>query len=176
MRENGGVYTHAATWAVIAAAMLGRGKSAYRIYCKLNPVLRGRRPDTYVAEPYVTPGNIEGPDSGHFGRGGWTWYSGSAAWLFKAGLEWILGVRGTYDGLLVDPCIPPAWSGYSVRRIFRGVVYDIAVKNPNHVEYGVKELWVDGQRVQCIGGPRNAVLPMFQQGTLHEVTVVLGKP
>ena len=176
MRENGGVYTHAATWAVMAAAMLGRGASAYRIYAKLNPIMRGRKPDRYYAEPYVTPGNIEGPDSPFYGRGGWTWYSGSAAWLYKVGLEWILGIRGTSEGLLVDPCIPPEWSGYKATRVFRGIVYTIVVRNPDHVEYGVKELWVDGKRQPISKGPRDAVLPLFEQGSVHEATVILGKP
>jgi cellobiose phosphorylase len=175
MRENGGVYTHAATWAVIAAAMLGRGGSAHRLYNKLNPISRGRKPVAYCAEPYVTAGNIEGPDSAHFGRGGWTWYSGSAAWLFKVGLEWILGVRPSVDGLLIDPCIPSTWSGYRVKRTFRGVAYNIEVRNPERVECGVKEVWVDGKALGPSMGPRQTTLPLFQPGTVHDVTVVLGK-
>lgn len=174
MRENGGVYTHAATWAILAEAMLGRGEAAYRLYAKLNPILRGRKPDVYCAEPYVTPGNIEGPDSAFFGRGGWTWYTGSAAWLFKVGVEWILGVRATCDGLLIDPCIPRAWSGYKVRRTFRGAVYNIEVRNPNHVECGVKEMWVDGARHCETKGPREKVVPAFEPGTSHEVVAILG--
>lgn len=174
MRENGGVYTHGATWAIIAEAMLGRGDAAYRMYSKLNPINRGKRPDDYFAEPYVTPGNIEGPDSAFFGRGGWTWYTGSAAWLFKVGLEWILGVRPTFDGLLLDPCIPAAWDGFKVHRTFRGATYNIEVKNPEHVQCGVKELYVDGERHCTTRGPRNKVVPPFAVGTTHEVVVVLG--
>ena len=174
MRENGGVYTHAATWAIIAAAMLGRGESAYRMYSKLNPIVRGRKADRYYAEPYVTPGNIEGPESAFFGRGGWTWYSGSAAWLFKAGLEFILGVRGTLDGLLIDPCIPGTWDTYSVRRIFRGAVYNINVQNPGHVHCGVKEVRLDGEVYGSAMGPREKRLPVFERGTVHDIVVVLG--
>ena len=174
MRENGGVYTHGATWAVIAAAMLGRGESAFRIYSKLNPVNRSKDPDRYFAEPYVTPGNIEGPDSRFFGRGGWTWYSGSAAWLFKVGFEWILGIRPTVEGLVIDPCIPRAWKGFKARRDFRGATYQIQVKNPDHVEHGVKELIVDG--VAAIPGtdPRHTILPVFPAGSSHMITVILG--
>lgn len=174
MRENGGVYTHGATWAVIAAAKLGRGEPAYRLYSKLNPVNRGKKPDTYFAEPYVTPGNIEGPDSTFFGRGGWTWYSGSAAWLFKVGLEWILGVRPAFDGLMLDPCIPAEWESFTVRRVFRGATYNIEMKNPDHVCCGVKELWVDGERHCMTRGPRNKVVPEFTPGTSHQVVVILG--
>lgn len=174
MRENGGVYTHGATWSVIAAAMLGRGETAYRFYSKLNPINRGKNPDKYVAEPYVTPGNIEGPDSKYFGRGGWTWYSGSAAWLFKVGLEWILGIRAATDGLLIDPCIPPSWDGFSVKRIFRGAVYKIEVKNPSHVQCGLKEMWVDGKRHCMTRGPREKTVPQFPAGTTHSVVAILG--
>ena len=175
MRENGGVYTHGATWAVIAEAILGRGAAAYRIYSKLNPINRGKKPDEYFAEPYVTAGNIEGPDSRFFGRGGWTWYSGSAVWLFKVGLEWILGVRATAEGLLIDPCIPSDWDGYTVRRVFRGAVYTIEVQNHEHVECGVKELWVDGERHCMTRGPREKIIPTFPAGTEHKVVVVMGR-
>jgi len=175
MRENGGVYTHAATWAVIAAAMLGRGKSAHRMYSRLNPVNRGMKPDVYCAEPYVTAGNIEGPESPFYGRGGWTWYSGSAAWLFKAGLEWILGVRASIDGLVIDPCIPPSWDVYTVRRTFRGADYEITVRNPAHVECGVRQITVDGRAMTHPAGVRHATLPPYPRGTVHTVEIVLGK-
>jgi cellobiose phosphorylase len=175
MRENGGVYTHGATWAVIAAAILGRGESAYRIYAKLNPVNLGMKPDAYYAEPYVTAGNIEGPESPFYGRGGWTWYSGSAAWLFRVGLEWILGVRPTVDGLIVDPCIPSAWNTYTVRRTFRGAEYAITVRNPGHVECGVREFSVDGRTMEGPGGTRHALLPVFPAGGTHEVVIVMGR-
>jgi len=174
MRENGGVYTHGATWAVIAAAILGLGGSAHRIYSKLNPIVRGRTPERYVAEPYVTAGNIEGPDSRFFGRGGWTWYSGSAAWLFKVGLERILGVRPTINGLLIDPCIPGTWKGYSVHREFRGARYIIGVTNPAHVETGVRELRVDGKAISLTAGPRETLLPVYPAGSEHRVQVILG--
>jgi cellobiose phosphorylase len=173
MRENGGVYTHGATWSVIAAAILGRGESAYRMYSNLNPVNRGKQPDRYVAEPYVTPGNIEGPDSECFGRGGWTWYTGSAAWLFKAGLEWILGIRATRRGLLVDPCIPPSWKHYAVKRTFRGAVYHINVESRGGVSTGVNSAIVDGSPLTT-GGLRGVLLPIFPAGTEHQVTVRLG--
>jgi len=175
MRENGGVYTHGATWAVIAGAMLGRGASAFRIYSKLNPINRGKKPDVYYAEPYVTAGNIEGPDSAFAGRGGWTWYSGSAAWLFKVGLEWILGIRPAADGLLVDPCIPPGWKRYTVRRSFRGSIYEIEVRNPSGVQSGVQELWLDGKQICTDSGPRAKRLPSLGDGKVHHVSAVLGR-
>jgi cellobiose phosphorylase len=175
MRENGGVYTHGATWAVVAAAILGRGKSAYRMYSELNPINRGMNPKKYVAEPYVTPGNIEGPDSPFFGRGGWTWYSGSAAWLFKVGLESILGIRPSLEGLVVDPCIPPDWKKFRVRRTFRGTVYEIEVRNPGAVQSGVKEALVDGKQITNSGTMRGVCLPPGSPGTTVRAVVTMGR-
>ncbi len=175
MRENGGVYTHAATWAVIAEALLGRGDEAFRMFSKINPINRGKKPDEYFAEPYVTPGNIEGPDSKFYGRGGWTWYSGSATWLFKVGLEWILGIRPTLEGLVIDPCIPAAWGGFKVRREFRGATYFIEVKNPEHVNHGLKEILIEGDKYaeQCLTS--KPALPVFKPGSTHEIVVTLGR-
>jgi len=175
MRENGGVYTHAATWAVIAEALLGRGEEAFRMFSKINPINRGKRPEEYMAEPYVTPGNIEGPDSAFYGRGGWTWYTGSAGWLFKVGLEWILGVRAAFDGLVIDPCIPAGWKGFTVRRNFRGASYVIEVRNPEHVNQGVKELCIDGEKsAEPCAAPARP-LPVFAAGSTHHVVVTLGR-
>jgi cellobiose phosphorylase len=123
----------------------------------------------------VTSGNIEGPDSKFFGRGGWSWYTGSATWLFKVGLEWILGIRPTFEGLIIDPCIPKKWSTYTVRRTFRGAQYTIEVRNPMHVNCDVLELWVDGERHCMTKGPRNKVVPQFDAGTKHSVLAILGK-
>jgi cellobiose phosphorylase len=173
MRENGGTYTHAATWSVIAHAKLKRAEAAYRSFSKINPIIRGAKPDEYVAEPYVTPGNIDGPDSRFYGRGGWTWYTGSAAWLFKAGTEWILGVRATSNGLLVDPCIPKAWKKYSVKRTFRGVTYHIIVKNPKHVSHGVVKATIDGKAFPFTNG--NCLLPFSEGISEHTVEIIMGK-
>ncbi|MCJ7552821.1 MAG: glycosyl transferase family 36, partial [Ignavibacteriaceae bacterium] len=119
-RENGGVYTHAATWAIWAYSILKDNKNAYEVYKRLSPINNGMNPDEYAAEPYVTPGNIDGPDSPHYGMGGWTWYTGSASWLQKVIVEFIIGVRATQDGLLIDPCIPDHWKEFSIKRKFRG--------------------------------------------------------
>ena len=136
---------------------------------------RGKDPARYCAEPYVTAGNIEGPASAFYGRGGWTWYTGSAAWLFKAGLEWILGIRPEFNGLRIDPCIPSVWKKYTVRRTFRGATFNIHVENPDGVECGVKELTVDGVRHCMTKGPRDKTIPVFPAGTSHTIRAVLGK-
>jgi cellobiose phosphorylase len=173
-RENGGVYAHAATWSVIAAAMLGRGEAAYRIFSKLNPVNRGAKPDEYCAEPYVTPGNIDGPESEFYGRGGWTWYTGSAAWLFKVGLEWILGVRPVTKGLLVSPCIPRKWKGFKVNRTFRGAVYEIEVKNPGRVNTGITRVTIDGVETKGWTPGDSVLLPVFEAFSRHTVSITMG--
>ncbi|MCW5935974.1 MAG: hypothetical protein KIT11_01540 [Fimbriimonadaceae bacterium] len=128
LRENGGVYSHAATWAVQAAAMMGDADEALQLFLGLCPPLRSAKDaDLYAAEPYVMPGNSDGPDSPFEGRAGWTWYTGSAAWLRRVAIRWLCGVRATLDGLVIDPNLPSAWDGFTMRRPFRGDVFEIAV-------------------------------------------------
>lgn len=173
MRENGGTYTHAATWTVIAHAKLKRAEAAYRSFSKINPIVRSMEPDRYTAEPYVTPGNIDGPNSRFYGRGGWTWYTGSAAWLFKAGTDWILGIRASRNGLIVDPCIPKEWDGYSVKRLFRGSTYEIIVKNPDHVSMGVMKACMNGKELDVEEG--KVILPISKTKSQHSIEVIMGK-
>jgi len=162
-RENGGLYTHAGLWAIQAECKLGRGRQAWRLYRSFCPVLRGRQPDFYKVEPYVMPGNVDGPESPNFGRGGWTWYTGSAAWTFRVATEWLLGVRPTYDGLRVRPCLPPEWKGFDMKRTFRGCVYRIRVRRGP----GRPGLRVDGR-------PQTGELvPDFRDGREHAVEVRL---
>ncbi len=144
-RENGGVYTHAATWLIWAYTLIKENKSAFETYRRLSPILNGMEPDTYQAEPYVTPGNIDGPDSPYYGMAGWTWYTGSAAWLQKMIVDRILGIRAVPEGLLIDPCIPEEWKEFSVKRKFRGTVYNIRICNENNVSAGVKQLLINGK-------------------------------
>jgi len=147
-RENGGVYTHAATWAIWAFALQGQTEMAYKVYQGISPIHNGMNPERYLGEPYVTPGNIDGPDSDYYGRGGWTWYTGSAAWLYKMVSERILGIRPTRAGLIIDPAIPAEWKQYSMTRKFRGTVYTIKITNPKHRKSGVTEIKVDGLIIQ----------------------------
>lgn len=147
-RENGGVYTHAATWAIWAYSLLKDRSNAFEAYKRLNPIYNGMNPDKYIAEPYVTPGNIDGPDSPNYGMGGWTWYTGSASWFQKVVVDWILGVRATPEGLVVDPCIPSDWKTYKVKRTYRGCIYNITVVNEAGASAGVKYLKIDGKKVE----------------------------
>jgi len=121
IRENGGVYTHAATWAIWAQALAGNTEKVYDTVARLcPPLLSMKDADKYKGEPYVTPGNIEGPESIHEGKGAWTWYSGSSAWLFKCITERLLGVRVEHGKLVVDPKLPAHWDGFTMERLVRG--------------------------------------------------------
>ena len=144
-RENGGTYTHAATWSVWAYSLMKNTELAFEAYKRINPVINGQNPDKYVAEPYVTPGNIEGPDSPRYGMGGWTWYTGSAAWLQKVIVDFILGIRVTEDGLLIDPCFPKDWETYSITRQYRNTTYNIKVINESGSSSGVKKIVLDNE-------------------------------
>ncbi len=167
LRENGGVYTHAATWSVWAYSANGQPELAYEAYRKICPPNRSVDIDTYKAEPYVTPGNIDGPLSEYYGRGGWTWYTGSAQWLHRVATHWILGIRPQEDGLLIEPNIPAHWPGFKMRRNFRGATYEIEVENRGGVNNGVREITVDGKAFT------GNLLSVFSDGKTHTVHVVL---
>jgi cellobiose phosphorylase len=168
LRENGGVYTHAATWSIWAYALAGQPEMAYEAYRRICPPNRSQDIDAYKAEPYVTPGNVDGPLSEYYGRGGWTWYTGSAQWLHRVATHWILGIRPQADGLWVEPSIPSDWPGFQCTRKFRNAIYQIEVKNPNHVSKGVKSVFVDGKIIP------GQLIPIFGDGKIHPVTVILG--
>ncbi len=167
VRENGGLYTHAGVWAIQAECVARRPDMAYRLYNSFNPIRRGENPDLYKCEPYVTPGNVDGPDSENFGKGGWTWYTGSAAWYYRIACEWILGVRPTYEGLVIDPCIPSTWKNFEIKRKFRGATYHIRIRNPKGSYQGVKSLIVDGKEVAG-----NIIKP-FKDKKTHEILAIL---
>lgn len=163
-RENGGVYTHAATWAVWAYALLKENELAFKSYKSLCPIYNGMNPDEYFAEPYVTPGNIDGPDSPNYGMAGWTWYTGSASWFQKVIVDWILGIRATQDGLLLDPCIPAEWKGYSIKRTFRNTVYNIQVYNQGKKNPKFNYMVIDGKKTNS-----NLIKPIKQKEVYVEV-------
>lgn len=168
VRENGGLYTHAGTWAIQAECVMRDGDRAYEVYKSFCPPYRGLEPDLYSCEPYVTPGNVDGPDSPFNGRGGWTWYTGSGAWYAVIVTHWMLGARGTKEGLVIDPVIPKKWPGFKMKRHFRGATYHIEVDNSKGKGQGVSQLIVDG-RVQS----SNVIKP-FKDSAEHHVKVVLG--
>lgn len=168
LRENGGVYSHAATWSVWAYTLVDQPELAYEAYRKICPPNRSADIETYKAEPYVTPGNVDGPLSEYYGRGGWTWYTGSSQWLHRVATHWILGIRPQADGLWVEPSIPSHWPGYKVTRKFRQAWYQIEVSNPENVSKGVKYMTVDGKSIE------GNLIPVFNDGQTHLVEIIMG--
>lgn len=143
LRENGGVYTHAATWAIAAAAKMRDGDLVERLLTAIHPA--NKDPERYQAEPYVLPGNVDGPDSPYHGRAGWTWYTGSAQWLPRVISEWVLGVRPTWEGLRFDPCLPTGWTRAAMRRPWRGAWLRVEIERVAGMAAGEVEVTVDGE-------------------------------
>ena len=162
LRENGGVYTHAATWAVSAFVKANEPELAYKAYQGICPPNRTKDPDLYLAEPYVTCGNSDGPISPMYGRGGWSWYTGSAQWLHRVATNDILGVKATFEGLKIEPCIPKTWNEFTYRRVFRNAIYEITVNRGN-----LAQIFVDGSPI------KGNVLPDFQDNQVHHVFVTI---
>jgi cyclic beta-1,2-glucan synthetase len=172
VRENGGQYTHAATWSVMAFAALGEGDKAAELFSLLNPINHSRtRADAhrYKVEPYVVCADIYST-APHVGRGGWTWYTGSSGWLQRAGVESLLGLRLRGAFLSVDPCIPKAWDKYEATVKYRTARYSISVENPSGVSRGVVFASVDG--VEIVELP--LLVALLDDGGPHQVNVRLG--
>jgi len=169
-KENGGIFLHTNPWAIIAETILGRGDRAYEYYHQINPAAKNDRIDEFECEPYVYPQNILSDEHPQFGLGRNSWLTGAATWAYQAGTKYILGVRPTYDGLEINPCIPRAWNGFKVTRRFRNAVYEIDVQNPDQVCRGVRSVSVDGTPIT------GNVVPVFNDGRTHHIAVVLGEP
>ncbi len=172
VRENGGQYTHAALWSVMAFAELGEGEKAAALFSLLNPINHARTRSEmhrYKVEPYVIAADIYGA-APHVGRGGWTWYTGSAGWMQRAGVESILGLRVEGDILGLDPCVPKNWPGFKMTVRFRSARYEILVDNPDEVCRGIVAVAVDGAVISDWPGG----LKMLDDGVTHHVSVRLG--
>jgi cyclic beta-1,2-glucan synthetase len=170
IRENGGQYTHAAIWVVMASARLGNGDEAVELFHMLNPVNRTRSGpalERYKAEPYVVAGDVYA-NRLHAGRAGWTWYTGAAGWMYRAGLESILGLRRRGSLFEIDPCIPSAWREYTISWRLGATRYEILVSNPEQRCRGIAEATLDG----APANPR--AIPIHNDGGTHAVRVVLG--
>ncbi|MBS5858200.1 MAG: hypothetical protein KIC60_06920 [Clostridium sp.] len=149
VRENGGQYTHAACWVIIAQTMLGFGDKALELYRMINPIEHSRTKDTcnkYKVEPYSMPADIYGA-SNLAGRGGWTLYTGSASWYYDAGIEYILGLKIENGVMKFEPCIPKDWKEYLIRYKWGKSIYNIKIKNPNQKNTGVEKVFLNGNEV-----------------------------
>jgi cyclic beta-1,2-glucan synthetase len=172
IRENGGQYTHAAIWSVMAFAALGDGDKANELFSILNPINRASTRagvHRYKVEPYVAAADVYA-EYPHVGRGGWTWYTGSAGWMYRAGLEWLLGLRLRGATLHLDPCIPRAWRRYEITFRYHATRYEITVENPNGATRGISTIAVDGVTQSVPDGS----VRLTSDGGFHRVRVVLG--
>jgi cyclic beta-1,2-glucan synthetase len=171
VRENGGQYTHAALWTVMALAGLGLGDDAMELFHMLNPVNHTRTSEDverYRVEPYAVAADVYAHPM-HVGRGGWTWYTGSAGWMYQAAIEGLLGLRREGATFSVNPCIPAMWPSYTIDWRVGQTLYRITVTNPEHSCRGVQSAEMDGAPID----PR--AIPLRDDGDIHEVAVVLGE-
>ncbi|HEU4856038.1 MAG TPA: glycosyl transferase family 36 [Rhodanobacteraceae bacterium] len=173
LRENGGQYTHGSIWSLIAFALLGEGDKAGELLEIFDPIRKSATPEKlarYKVEPYVECADVYSV-APHIGRGGWTWYSGSAGWLYRAIVEWVLGFRLHGDRLRIEPCIPHGWKGFTLDWRRGSTRYRIEVENPDGVCRGVAALELDGVTLADCG----AGIPLVDDGTTHRVRVTMHK-
>jgi len=167
-KENAAVFCHAVTFMGVALAMSGYGDKAYAAIRKIMPNTQ-KDMELYKTEPYAFAEYLVGPENPtRYGEGAFTWVTGSSGWSFLLATEWILGVRRDFDGLRIDPCVPSHWKKFSVRRPFRGDIYDIEIRNPKARQSGVKSITVDGKKIEG-----NLITPVLDR-QVHHVQVLMG--
>jgi cyclic beta-1,2-glucan synthetase len=167
VRENGAQYTHAALWAVLATAVMGDGERAFELFQLLNPLERTRTPEgvaTYRTEPYVVAADVYSAE-GHVGRGGWTWYTGSASWMYRVALEAILGFTRRGDRFRMDPRVPASWPELRLEYRHGGAVYEVLVERPHAARSGAQSVVVDGREVE------GEWIELVDDGARHTVVV-----
>ncbi len=167
-KENAGIFCHNNPWIIIGETKIGRGKEAWNYFKQICPSYLEEVQDLHKVEPYVYCQMIAGKDAYKPGEGKNSWLSGTAAWNFYAVVQYILGIQPDYNGIKIDPCIPEEWKSYTVNRKFRGSSYQIEVVNPDHVSKGVKEIWLNDQKLD------SKVIPVQQSGSNHKVKVIMG--
>jgi cellobiose phosphorylase len=167
-KENAAVFAHAATFMIVGLLKSGFGDFAYSTFQKILPN-KQKNYDLYKTEPYAMAEYLVGPQHPYlYGEGAFTWVTGSSGWSFMAITEWVLGARRDFEGLRIDPCVPSHWRKFSIRRPFRGAIYDIEIRNPRGVQKGVEVIYVDGQKIDG-----NLIKP-HNDGKIHTVRVIMG--
>jgi cyclic beta-1,2-glucan synthetase len=167
VRENGAQYTHAALWQVLATALRNEGDRAFELYQMINPLTHGATPDgmaVYKVEPYVVAADVYTTERA-IGRGGWTWYTGSASWMYRVGLEALLGLTKRGATLRVNPCLPASWPEVTIEYRYGQTLYVIVVRTPGLVRRHGADVTIDGRLLE--GG----VIPLVDDGTRHDVVV-----
>ncbi|HBQ20486.1 MAG: hypothetical protein A2Z91_07575 [Deltaproteobacteria bacterium GWA2_38_16] len=167
-KENAAIFSHACAFLIVSYAMSKKGKKAYELFTKIAPYNPAKTVERYQTEPYVYAEYCYGPGNAQFGMGAFNWNTGTAAWMFIAATQWMVGVRPVFEGLMIDPCVPSHWKTFSIERAFRGALYKIHIENPEGVESGVKEVTVDGKRIE------GNVIPQMPAGKVYEVHVLMG--
>ena len=169
VRENGGQYTHAAVWTIIAETLLGFGDKALDLYRMISPIEHTRTRDAsnkYKVEPYVIAADIYGAKN-LAGRGGWTWYTGSSSWYYLVGVEYILGLKIKKGVLTINPCIPKDWKEYSIRFRFGDSLYKIKVLNDNMKNTGVEKFLLNGDEIP------SKELRLVSSGGIYDINVIM---
>jgi cyclic beta-1,2-glucan synthetase len=172
IRENGGQYTHAVAWTIIALARLGMGDEAMELFHMINPVNHMRTADNadrYKVEPYAIAADVYAHPM-HVGRGGWTWYTGSAGWMYQAAIRHLLGLQRSGSTISINPCIPAIWPQYSLDWTIGRTRYRFTVLNPEHRSHGVASATLDGTAVDP------GAIPLVADRAEHQLTIVLGAP
>jgi cellobiose phosphorylase len=170
VRENGGQYTHAATWVALAYTKMGQGEKAWELFHMLNPINHAStnmEACRYKVEPYVMAADVYAVYP-HIGRGGWTWYTGASSWMYRVGLQHILGFNKKGSKLIVDPCIPRHWPEYEMNYQYEDTMYHITIKNPSKVNKGVKEVHLDENLMT------ENTIELVDDRNDHKVEVIMG--
>lgn len=167
-KENAGIFCHNNPWVIIGETIIGRGDEAWEYYRKICPSYLEEISELHKTEPYVYAQMIAGKDAFKPGEAKNSWLTGTAAWNYFAVSQYILGIKPTYNGLEISPCIPKTWKKYNISRKFRGAVYNIEISNPSGVNQGVKEMYVNG--VKAVGN----IVPIQKQGSSNEIEILLG--
>ncbi|MBW6499607.1 MAG: glycosyl transferase, partial [Bacteroidales bacterium] len=160
-------FCHNNPWVMIGETMIGRGEQAWEYYRKICPAYLEDKSELHKTEPYVYSQMIAGKEAFKPGEAKNSWLTGTAAWNFHAISQYILGIKPAYDGLVIDPCIPPHLSNFSVTRKFRGATYNIMVKNPAGSMKGISSITVDGQPLY------GNKLPLLESGCQCRVEVIM---
>ncbi|MBC8193153.1 MAG: N,N'-diacetylchitobiose phosphorylase [Candidatus Marinimicrobia bacterium] len=167
IKENASIFSHSNPWAIIADCMLGNGDRAMKYYDAILPYNQNDKIETREAEPYSYCQFIMGEKHSAHGQARHPWLTGSASWFYVAVSQWILGVRTTFEGLVIDPCIPRDWDAFGLTRKWRGANFDIQVSNPDRVSKGIKELTLNGKL-------HHGSIPAMPEGSHNVVTVIMG--
>ncbi len=169
VRENGGQYTHAATWVILAYTKLGLGDKAFKLFDMINPINHTTTQlecSKYKVEPYVMAADVYAVEP-HIGRGGWTWYTGSSGWMYKVGLEGILGFNKLQDRIVINPCIPKSWKEYEISYTYNDTTYNIKVVNNNGKCSGIDKIELDGKVLEF------SYIPLLDDKNEHKITVFM---